>query len=513
MAWTPITPPPNIDYGYALGAAGDRLYSLGGSSGGAMVDVASLYSYLPNTWTPVASLPAVHVGGATIALGGRLYLVGGYADGYQAADTVWSYDPTDDAAGWTAHTPMPFGVQILSVGAYAGKLWMNQTSGGSTLTADIYAYDPTDDAAGWVLQPTPLPRVTSGALLVGTPAGLFAIAGTDASYRYTALVDLFDGSSWSTLAPLPVNNPYVGGYRADGLVWANTYRLDPTNIDAGWASYYFQPPGGYNPSDGGWASTSNFIYNNSGGGGDTSLTRLFAPPTNGQLVTDQVNGYTGVDVYLDPTNITLTVDEVDGRTSASARIGTSRVHLHPSNIDCTTTTTAAVATQHDLRTDPAAGSTAVAASIAVATQHNLRTDPAAGFTAVTAMLSSPISVDLNPNLVYSQTGVAAEMALGGVLALSVAAGHTRVSTLGDRNFRIDPVFGGTAVTVTLAVPKLKYLTCYPARGSTAVRVVYLPYSGNNPPGTVGAYSGNNFPISIAMSLSARIETLNPLVAT
>jgi hypothetical protein len=110
-------------------------------------------------------------------------------------------------------------------------------------------------------------------------------------------------------------------------------------------------------------------------------------------------------------------------------------------------------------------------------------------------------VQLAPEPVRSQAGVAVGMSLHGVLEFDAVAGGTRVRIADDVGLGPDPAAGAAGVTVDVVSQGVRWFTFDPVAGEGGVRVVHYPDLSRNAP------------ILLGFSATMRLESVEPLVST
>lgn len=109
-------------------------------------------------WSAVSGAPNQSSGGL-VGTASKLYYLGGVDSSFSQSGAVYSYDPT---AGWLTVSSLPTASQgAAGVLAADSRIWASvpAPSGGSA--NGTYSYDPTDDPAGWRTEVTLAP--TGGA--------------------------------------------------------------------------------------------------------------------------------------------------------------------------------------------------------------------------------------------------------------------------------------------------------------------------------------------------------------
>src|SRR3954465_14315282 len=113
MPWSTFALPPNSDGDPAVVSDGQYLYAIGGWPGDVPLPDVYRYDFGSNTWIPRAPLPDGRWAGAAAYAAGKIYYLGGQ-DVNDNTATVFTYDPANDAAGWTTLHPLPSAISQFS---------------------------------------------------------------------------------------------------------------------------------------------------------------------------------------------------------------------------------------------------------------------------------------------------------------------------------------------------------------------------------------------------------------
>ena len=219
--WRPLPPLPAGRAAFALAAANEQLYVIGGTIGGKVSASVLGYDTLAPGWrtlrdkpTAVADIQAARVGDKIFVPGGRR------ADG-QISDRLEVYDPATDT--WEARASLPAARSGYALLAVEGKLYLFGGTDSSAPQDQVWRYDPDGDV--WnVLSPMPAARAFAGAAVEDEQIYLFGGVDTDGPLtsvlRYNAAAEGQPGGPWSALAALPAPGIYLAGAAANGLVFA-----------------------------------------------------------------------------------------------------------------------------------------------------------------------------------------------------------------------------------------------------------------------------------------------------
>jgi N-acetylneuraminic acid mutarotase len=213
--------------GPGFGIINGHMYIAGGRNL-ANTNLNTLYDYdiAANTWTARANLPAgVNVPGSAV-IGGKLWVFGGgnpfvglealpkSNKGVLFPDTtniLQIYDPATDSwsSGPTLNQQRSFpagtdvGNTAVAVGGYTGSntttsVEVNVTGGGCPTPTPTPTCTPS-----WRTEPSIAnARRNPATAVVGS--NMYAITGFNAAPDYTAANESFNGTSWTTLAPIPI---------------------------------------------------------------------------------------------------------------------------------------------------------------------------------------------------------------------------------------------------------------------------------------------------------------------
>jgi hypothetical protein len=470
MSWQPFTPEPVVNTAPAYACDGTLLYAIGGSGVSGIVDTLASYDPAADTWSTLHALPGPMYYGAAAYLGGLIYFAGGYNASSVEQDSVLVYDPSNDAAGWTALHTLPFTAIDHSLAGFNGKLYITT----ETVGVDVYEYDPTNDAAGWSALTSPVPTSFSNGRLTSTATELYLVGGQDASFNELRTFYSWDsGAGWTTLHVLPVDTADAAVAIADdGRLYSSSfsdpgvYSYDPADDAAGWRTESSLPSSGGSPS---LHTIGDFLYFLAPGEAFKKAATL-----SGRFYPDPVIGSTVVTASMAPI-LDFHPDLVTGFTVVTASMGGAPTDFHP---------------------DLVAGTTAVTASMAPILSFH--PDLVAGRTTVAVYSGNVVS--FIPETVYGQTTVEASMAFKDHFHPDLVAGSTTVHIAGDRSFHPDTVRGSTVVTVDAVVIGIKKFHPDHVIGYTLVRVMVRPDLSSNTP------------ILLALTAHARLESIDPLVS-
>jgi N-acetylneuraminic acid mutarotase len=208
--WAPRAPLPEPLHHAAAAVAANRLFVIGGYTGGRVRWTASaaMYEYdlLRDAWTSRAEMPTARGGLAAAVLDERIHVLGGGADHAVNAHEV--YDPATNL--WTQANALPTARDHLAAVALQGRLWAigGRTSfwGGQYANVDIY--DPATDS--WRTG-TPLP-VGRGGIAAAVLGDRVYVFGGEAPFRVFRANEMFEsaGDRWIAKEAMPTARHGIG---------------------------------------------------------------------------------------------------------------------------------------------------------------------------------------------------------------------------------------------------------------------------------------------------------------
>jgi len=261
---TSRAPIPVAMAGSATSISGQFIYLAGNLNGGFGSMLHYRYDITNNSWTTKASLPANVFEAAGASVNNRNYVIGGgnpsVSDGsksgltalrsptasynttyiYDIASNTWSNGPnTNVAHSYTAGTSVGGTLYVL-----AGFNGTNDTGTLESLTV----FCPCTQA--WQNEP-PMTTARRNAATAVVAPNLYAITGFDSVSPYVTTNEQFNGTTWTTRAPIPIRH-------AQGRATALGSKI--------------YVPGGFNSTDFGGALDTMQIYN--------TLTDTWSPGAN-----------------------------------------------------------------------------------------------------------------------------------------------------------------------------------------------------------------------------------------
>ncbi len=218
-AWTPQPSLPVAVHHATAVTVGERLFVLGGYTGGRMrwqaLDSVLEWDPARSAWEKRRPMPTARGALAAVELGGRIHAIGGAAGGPLNAHEV--YDPAADR--WTTANAMPTARDHLAAVAFRGGVWA--LGGRSSFMGDQYAnvevYDPAVNA--WRTG-VPLPRGRGG--LAATVLGdRIYVFGGEAPLRIFEATEMYEpsGDRWIAKAPMPTPRHGIGAVAIGGQIY------------------------------------------------------------------------------------------------------------------------------------------------------------------------------------------------------------------------------------------------------------------------------------------------------
>jgi len=208
--WAPRAPLPVPLHHTAAAVAANRLFVVGGFTGGRVrwTPSAAVYEYdfLRDAWMPRAEMPTPRGALAAASLDGRIHALGGSADEATGAHEV--YDPVTNR--WTPANPLPTARDHLAAVSFQGRVWAlgGRTSFWGQQYANVDIYDPTTDS--WRTG-TPLPTGRGGiaAAVLGDRIYVF---GGEAPLRIFRATEMYEaaGNRWIAKEPMPAPRHGIG---------------------------------------------------------------------------------------------------------------------------------------------------------------------------------------------------------------------------------------------------------------------------------------------------------------
>lgn len=217
--WEEHPPLPAPLHHASAGVVGDRLFVVGGYTGGRVSWAASQTVFewdgAHNSWATRAPMPTPRGGLAVAVLGGQLHALGGSAERLSPAHEI--YDPVTDR--WRGASPMPTARDHLAAVTFQGRVWAigGRQSFFGTQFASVEVYDPATDL--WRAAP-PLPTARGG-LAAAALSDRILVFGGEAPFRIFNAVEMYEvaGNRWIGKTPMPTPRHGIGAAVVGGRVY------------------------------------------------------------------------------------------------------------------------------------------------------------------------------------------------------------------------------------------------------------------------------------------------------
>jgi len=203
-------------FGLAAAAVDGRIYTVGGYSLGAPLDLVLVFDPSANSWsTAPRRMPFAAGGLAAAELNGKLYAICGNRE-----NTVQVYDPSRDT--WTLGAPAPTARIGCAAVALDGKIYAIGGEVSSKVVNTIDVYDPITDSWSSV---APMSTARTGLGAVASNGRIYAMGGTSSlgiSHAPLSSVEIYDPAtdSWSTAPPMATSRMYFAATGLNGKVYA-----------------------------------------------------------------------------------------------------------------------------------------------------------------------------------------------------------------------------------------------------------------------------------------------------
>jgi N-acetylneuraminic acid mutarotase len=222
-SWQTKASTPTPISGHAVGVAGGKLYSVGGSNGAPCCNIfpAPTFAYDPtaNTWTTRMTMSVKRKNLAAGVINGVLYAVGGDND-FSYFPTNEAYNPANDT--WAVKASMPTARSFPSAGVANGILYVvggeNNITG--TLTT-VEAYDPATNS--WSTKAPMSQRRSRGHAVAVVNDTLYVIGGYDTNTGMTLnTVEAYDPitNTWSGRSPMLTARHALAAAAVNGMIYA-----------------------------------------------------------------------------------------------------------------------------------------------------------------------------------------------------------------------------------------------------------------------------------------------------
>lgn len=216
---------PDLDtarHGMAVAAVGKSVYAIGGATGASDRDVTQtaealkLPPRIPQPaaeWRSLPDAPTARLMMAWAVLDGKIWIAGGIRDG-ETLSTVETYDPATGA--WQPQPDLPIPLHHATATVYRGEVVVIGGASESLAEASdkVFAFRN----GSWTeLPPLQHGRAASAAAVFGDTLMVF---GGQANKELVAPTELFDGTTWTQGADLPVPREHLAAVSDGGYVYA-----------------------------------------------------------------------------------------------------------------------------------------------------------------------------------------------------------------------------------------------------------------------------------------------------
>jgi N-acetylneuraminic acid mutarotase len=219
-SWATRAPLLSARRGFAVGATGALIYTIGGiNSAGTVLKTVQTYSAANNSWTTKASLPAARqTGDGAVTINGIIYLPGGHDATNALTKTLYAYNTSTNV--WSTKAAMPAFSSCGGSAVISGKIYVysgcTKSSTGSQIAATaLHRYDPVTNT--WTtLHAAPVSHFQP---VVGAIAGkLYVIGGNNSSSVAFGRVDMYDPATnaWTSKAAMPTARVGAAGSTING---------------------------------------------------------------------------------------------------------------------------------------------------------------------------------------------------------------------------------------------------------------------------------------------------------
>ncbi|MCP9271713.1 serine/threonine-protein kinase [Mycolicibacterium arenosum] len=220
--WSSLPDLATARHGMAVAAVGKNVYAIGGSTGASDDDVTpaaealKLPPRIPQpaaAWRVLPDAPTPRLMMAWAVLDGKIWVAGGIRDGETLA-TVETFDPATGA--WQPQPALPIPLHHATATTYRGEVVvMGGASDNLAEASDkVFAFRN----GSWTeLPPMKHGRAAAAAAVVGDK--LVVLGGQD-DKQLVPPTEIFDGTSWSEGAELPVPREHLAAVSDGGYVYA-----------------------------------------------------------------------------------------------------------------------------------------------------------------------------------------------------------------------------------------------------------------------------------------------------
>lgn len=195
-------------------------------------DILEVYDPQADAWRALRPLPAPLCAYAIVAAGQGFYLLGGW-DGAHYQDRVLYYDVANDA--WSERGRLPKARGFAAAALAGGHIYLTGGYDGANELRDSFSFaaDPADKGAITWQQHAPMRFGRAGHVLVAIQGSLYAIGGGwDRPFAYNERYDIAS-DAWATF-----ESPIVGEWRSLGASLVETGGGSFIYVIGGWSGRY-----------------------------------------------------------------------------------------------------------------------------------------------------------------------------------------------------------------------------------------------------------------------------------
>ncbi|HZR12248.1 MAG TPA: kelch repeat-containing protein [Acidimicrobiia bacterium] len=289
--WTELPPMPTARGGLGAAVVGNRLVTLGGEAPTSVYGTVEVFDLTTGTWSKLTPMRTPRHGLAVLSVGTTLYAFDGagapgHVDSLATAESV-DLRAFPNASPWRALPDAPIARQQVASTTFQGTLWIfgGLVGDGTTSTAKALGYDPTISTweagpdlplalnhatavvdrgeivviGGWVPSGSSTDAIVSdrvfalrGGSWVELPhlnharaAGAAAVVGDrvvvtggQANHRLVRETEVFDGTRWRDVAPMPTPRDHLAAASDGRYVYAVGGRMLSSDKNSGAVERY-----------------------------------------------------------------------------------------------------------------------------------------------------------------------------------------------------------------------------------------------------------------------------------
>ncbi len=210
--WTVRAELPTARSGLAVVAYENKIYAIGGETGGGISGALERFDPSTGAWTTLKPKPLAVADAGAVVIGGEIFVPGGRLASGDITNTLAVYDPRQDR--WSTRAPMPQAISAYSLATFEGRLLLFGGWDGQRFGKRVFSYDPSTDA--WSEQ-TPMPTARGFAGAAAAAGHIYVIGGTDGDTEL-AVNEFYQPSAegtatglvWQTAKPMPAGRAHMG---------------------------------------------------------------------------------------------------------------------------------------------------------------------------------------------------------------------------------------------------------------------------------------------------------------